>query len=125
MGFRQRRKPVVDRMCRRQAGTFKPQSTEQRVRLDHLLHCLGDDALFYGQFRQITILHQDVVAQPGQAESGSRRGTAGQIAGKRLGAGIGFEPSGQGIAHSRHQQTHRRFSDDCRIDQHQVRIASK
>ena len=122
MGRGEPRQAVVDRVRRRQPGALEAQPAQQRVRLHDVGQRRGDDLLLAGDPGGDAILPDRVVAQPGQRVAGERPQAAALVGRVRRPAGVGLEPSGQGVAHPGDQVPHRGLGDDLRIDQHQVRV---
>ena len=122
MSLLQHRQAIMHRMSRSKTSTLKAQARQKRIRLHHLLHSLTRHLSLHRKLRRVPILQQNIIRQPSQSQSRSRRKAPRHILRKSSPARLRLKTSRQSIPHPSHQQTSRCLRNDLRIHHHQIRI---
>ena len=107
------------------APALESQAAEQRVGFHDMRQRRSHDFLLAGCLGCHAVFQDRVVAQAGETVPGQRAQSAALIRTVGLSARIGLEPRGQGISHSRDQESYRCHRDNPGIDQDQLWIAGQ
>ncbi|GDC26097.1 hypothetical protein HmCmsJML238_02939 [Escherichia coli] len=113
---------VVDCVGGGQATAFKANAAEVSVRLDDALQRFGHYPGLRRQTGLFALRQQRIIAQARQAQRRHGGLPARHADRPSVITGFRFKPGRERIAHPGHQQTYRRFGNNCGIHHHHIRV---
>ena len=117
--------PVVNGVRRRQSRRFEAQTGKKGVRFHKAIQTRRDGLSSECCQCVNSVFKEGPVAQLGECQGASSRGSSSHVSDVALHTGPCFEPCGESVTHSRHQQPDRTLHNHLRIYKNQIRISTE